>query len=156
MHKRLIGDPGFTLVEVLVVIAITLILTVVSITGLREFSNRSGHKSAAHTILGALEEAHARTLSSDGDTTYGVHFETDMVVVFEGTSYTAGDPDNDERSLPARTNVTNISLGGGSEVYFERLSGDVSPTGTVTVSLTHSSSTSKTVTIYSSGLSEIN
>jgi len=85
-----------------------------------------------------------------------VHFETDMVVVFEGTSYTAGDPDNDERSLPARTNVTNISLGGGSEVYFERLSGDVSPTGTVTVSLTHSSSTSKTVTIYSSGLSEIN
>ena len=156
MKIKKMNCGGFTLIEVLVVIAISTILTAVSIAGLREFSNKSGHKTAAHTVLGALEEAHARTLSSEGDIAYGVHFETNMVVVFEGTSYTAGDPDNDEHPLPSRTSITNISIGGGSEIYFERLSGDASPSGTITVALTSNPATSKTITIYSSGLSEIN
>jgi len=142
--------------EVLIVIALTMILTAISIAGLREFSHNSGHKSAAYVVLGALEEAQARTLASDNDVAYGVHFETTMVVIFEGTSYIAGDSDNDERTLPVRTSITNISLGGGSEVFFERLSGNASPTGTVTVAVTDDTTINKIVTIYASGLSEIN
>lgn len=148
-------NKGFTLFEVLIVIAIMLLLTTLSITGLHSFSSRSNHTSAAHTILGALEEAQARTLACDGDTAYGVHFEPTQVVIFQGTSYTAGAPENDIRQLPARTTISNLSIGGGNDVFFTRLNGSTSSTGTVTVALIADTNINRVITIYESGLSEI-
>lgn len=139
----------------MITVALILILVTASISGLQSFSARAGHIGGARVVLGALEEAHARTLASDDDDVYGVHFETDQVILFKGTSYTSGDPDNDARPLPARTEIASMSLGGGDDVLFERLTGNASPTGTVTISDMHEVSASSTVTIYATGLSEI-
>ena len=148
-------SPGFTLLEVLVVIAITLILSTISVTALNEFGNRLNHKEAAQVVLGALTEAHARTLASQDDTTYSVHFETTEVVVFKGTSYTAGDPENDTYRLPSKASITNVGLGGDDKVTFERLSGSATPSGTITVSHVNDATKTKVITIYESGLIEI-
>jgi len=155
MHSKPLHSSGFTLLETLMVVTLALILSTVSIAALNQFGNRSGHLEAAQIILGALEEAHARTLASQNDTTYGVHFETTQIVVFEGTTYTASDTTNEVFPLPPKTNITNISLGGDSDVVFERLSGSASTSGTITVTLISDISRSMTLTIYESGLTEI-
>ena len=155
MRNTTSHQAGFTLLETVMVVGLALILTVISIAALQQFGNRSGHREAAHIILGTLEEAHARTLASQNDTVYGVHFEATEVVVFEGATYIAGDPTNETYPLPPRASITNIALGGSSEATFERLSGSATATGTVTVALTSDVSQSKTLTIYTSGLTEI-
>lgn len=148
-------NVGFTLIEVLIVVAILLILVTASVAGLQAFSARARHVNAAHVVLGALEEAHARTLASDNDDAYGVYFETNQVTIYQGTSYVSGDPNNDVRILPAQTNIALISLGGGDEVQFERLTGSASPTGSITVVDNGDASASSTIVIYDTGLSEI-
>lgn len=152
VHAR----KGFTLVEVLVVMAIMLILTLISVQGLQTFAYRTGYISAARTVFGALEEAQARTLASDGSLAYGVHFETDSVTIFQGSTYTAGTVTNDVRTLPARTSIDNIALvGGTNNIIFTRLTGTTSSSGTVRVIVTSNSSLSRTITIYKTGFSEI-
>ncbi len=146
---------GFTLLETMMVISLTLILATISIVALGDFGNRSGQHEAAQIILGVLEDAHARTLASQNDTFYGVHFDTTQVVLFTGGTYTAGESTNETYTLPSKTSITTIGLGGSSEVLFARLSGEATPSGTITVALTETPTQSKMITIYQSGLTEV-
>lgn len=149
-------EKGVTLIELLVVIAIILIISLISVVGFQSFARRSELMTINHVVLGAVKEAQAKTLASLDDTVYGVHFETSQVTIFEGNTYDASDVDNDVRSFPARTSITNISLsGGGTDIVFERLTGKASSSGTVTTTAVSDVSTSQTITIYQSGLSEI-
>jgi len=149
------SQRGYTLIELLIVIAIILVLVVVSVQGFIAYTRSTGPQAAARTVLGSLEEAHARTLASENDTEYGVHIDSDAVTVFSGTSYTAGHADNDVRTLPARTEVSAYSLTGGvDDIVFERLTGETQVTGTITVSRIGGTE-SRTITVHASGLSEI-
>jgi prepilin-type N-terminal cleavage/methylation domain-containing protein len=154
--EKVVARNGFTLIEVLVVIAIMLILTLISLQGLQTFAYRTGYIGAARTVLGALEEAQARTLASDNALAYGVHFETSSVTIFQGSTYVAGAATNDVRTLPNRTSIDNIALAGGvSSVVFARLTGTTPASGTVRVIVTADPTASRTITIYKTGFSEI-
>lgn len=147
---------GFTLLEIVIVVAIMGILALISVTGLQSFAYRSGHISASRTVLGALEEAQARTLASQDDTVFGVHFETDSVTIFQGSTYTAGNIHNEIRILPARTSISTVTLfGGGSNVLFNRLNGTTSHTGTIQVVVTADTTAFRTITVYKTGFCEI-
>jgi len=149
------NQKGFTLLETMMVVGLTLILATISISALSTFGNRSNHREAAHIILGVFEDAHARTLASQDDSVYGVHLETSQAVLFKGDTYTVGDPSNETYPLPSKASITNINLGGSDDVVFERLSGSATPTGTVTVALMSDATQSKILTIHESGLTEI-
>jgi prepilin-type N-terminal cleavage/methylation domain-containing protein len=147
---------GFTLIELLVVISIILILTLISLQGLQTFAYRTGYIGASRTVLGALEEARARTLASDGGISYGVHFETNSVTIFQSPTYVAGATTNDTRLLPARTSIDTVTLnGGGNDVIFARLTGKTTSSGTIRVIVTADASASRTITVYPTGFSEI-
>ena len=154
--SRISVQNGFTLIEVLVVIAIMALLITVSVQALNTFANRAGKDAPARTVLGALEEAHARTLAADNDTNYGVHFATTTVTIFEGDTYIDGDPTNTVRSLPTRSQISIISLTASTtEVVFSRLRANASATGTITTILTTDPSVTGTVSISAVGLMEI-
>lgn len=154
--KQTVGVRGFTLIELLIVIAVILILLAISITGFYNYSMQTGRDAVAHTVLGAFEEAHARTLASDSGSQYGVHVDTSSITIFQGATYTVGSASNEVRELPARTAVTNIALtGGASEVLFSRLTGATSATGTITVAQTINPTHTRTITVYDSGLVEV-
>src|SRR3989337_2984635 len=69
---------------------------------------------------------------------YGVHFESDKVIIFKGTVFSAIAPDNENIDLTSPATISAITLGGGgSDIYFNRLSGSPSVTGTVTLSTTN-------------------
>lgn len=147
---------GFTLVEVIAVIAIISILSAMTFTNLASFATNTGPDAAARTVLGAFEEAHARTLAAYGDTQYGVHLATTTVTIFPGATYSASNPANDVRGLPARTEASTIALTASTtDVLFTRLTGAASATGTVIVSSIVDPSRTRTLTVYSTGLVEV-
>jgi prepilin-type N-terminal cleavage/methylation domain-containing protein len=154
MHAQ-VTPRAFTLIEVLVVIAIVLILLAVSIEGFRTFAVGAGGDASARRVLKTLEEAHARTLSSDGDTQYGVHFETDSATLFVGSAYVSGAGGNEVSTLH-RAEISAVSLTGGvDDVVFSRIRGIPSATGTVTITQTGDASIERTIYIYETGLSDM-
>lgn len=129
---------GITLIEIIIVFAVlALIFGVVS----SEFSKsreRQVLKSAVSDILSSLNKARTKTLSSVNSSSYGVHFEAGQITIFTGTSYSPGATGNESILLALPAEISNVALGSGSgssgNLYFERLSGDPSKSGSVTVS----------------------
>ncbi len=84
---------------------------------------------------------------------YGVHFTDSKVTLFAGSSYVPDDTNNRDFTVNASDSTLSVNLtGGGSDVIFQKLSGETVDDGTVTLS---STLRTKTVTIYKTGLIEI-
>ena len=130
------------------ILAIALALLVSVLSGFRS----AGYLIDSDThIINMLRDARARTLSSKGDTQYGVHFEAGRAVLFVGNTYHAAAGTNEIYSLPAGVSISTITLGGGSDVVFARLSGMPSASGTITIQLKQDPAQTKTVTILATG-----
>ncbi|MEK7559965.1 MAG: prepilin-type N-terminal cleavage/methylation domain-containing protein [Patescibacteria group bacterium] len=142
---------GFTLIEILVGIAITVVLTLVVWSGFSSFRD-SSHVSETHSaVLGMLRDARSRTLSSEKNTEYGVHFETNRIVLFLGSSYNPGSSSNEIYDFPPLARISSINLGGALDVVFSRLAGAASANGTVIIESTANNAKNKTIIILSSG-----
>jgi len=146
---------GFTLIELLVVIGILLILITISVEGFTSFSITAGGDTSARTVLRALEEAHARTLSADGGTHYGVFFASTSATVFPGDTYVSGDASNTVYEI-SRATISGLSLtGGATAVVFTRIRGTASATGTIVITQTRDVSLTKSIIVHESGLVEV-
>ena len=111
-------------------------------------------KAGVQDILSSLDKARSHTLSSLNSSSYGVHFESDRVIIFTGTVYSAGAGSNETIMIVTPASIPTITLsGGGADVYFNRLSGSPSKTGTVTVTTTNYS---KIITISATGVASSN
>ncbi len=147
-------QKGFTLIEMLVVIAVIGIIALVVMPSFSTMRQRAVLKSATSDVLSALDKARSQTLASVNSSEYGVHFQSDKVVIFKGTVYSAVDANNENILIASPATISTITLsGGGSDVYFNRLTGAPNKTGTVVVSV---SSVTKTVTINATGAASMN
>jgi len=147
---------GFTLTEILVVITIAIILFAIVVSGFVGLRENSDIALAVDDSISFLQEARAKTLSSDEASRYGVHFETTMFVLFAGDTYNASDPDNKNRMLPSTVEISNYALNsGGADVVFKRLTGETDEHGTVTFRLTNDPAVTHTIEIGRTGLAHI-
>ena len=154
MHR--FTEKGFTLLEIIIVIAILGILTAITITAFRPFKQGTDLDTTTEHILGLLLEARAKTLSSENSMQYGIHFEGTRVVLFTGSAYSAIDPLNEETILPTTITISAITLaGGGSDVVFTRLTGETAAYGTITLRLVADTSKTKQIAITATGLSSV-
>lgn len=144
-------NKGFTIIELLVSVAIIGVVAVLLISGFNSFRESTQLNEAHSNILGILRDARSRTLSGEKNTHYSVHFEENQVVLFSGSLYVSGFSSNEVYSLPSLTRISSISLGGPTEVIFARLTGSASASGTITIQSTSNSSKTKTIIITSSG-----
>ncbi len=143
---------GFTFLEIMIVIAIMALLSVIVLRTLIDFKKNQALEKDTETIVQILNQAHNQTLSSKNSSVYGVHISTGTITLFTGRIYSAGASDNENFNLSSTDTILTISLtGGGSDVIFERLSGETLDDGTIVVSSPGLSKT-KTVTIYKTGL----
>lgn len=143
---------GFSIVEVLVVASVIGILVTVAVAGYRSAGRRVNLTATAQTVAVALDDARNRTIGSRGDSRYGVHFGATDYAIFQGSTYSAADPNNEVRSLPDGLEFGDVSLaGGGSEVVFDRLTGATSHTGTVTLRLAENPASTQSLTITGQG-----
>lgn len=114
-------------------------------------------KDGVQDTLSSIDKARSETLSSLNSSSYGVHFQSDKVIIFKGTVYSSGDANNETISFTTPANISNVTFGGVSgtsgDLYFNRLSGSPSTTGTVTVA---TPTYSKTITISATGVASSN
>lgn len=148
---------GFSALELMIVIGILGIIISIVIGGFSGFRNTSILLVGTEDVVSLMTQARSDALSSKGDSVYGMHFETNRVVLFKGSSFSDADPNNRVLLLDQRLNATNISLnGGGVDIVFNRLTGKTDQYGTIKVIVVGASTTFKTITIYSTGLVDIN
>jgi len=148
---------AFTLVEILVVLASVTILVSISFVSYDRFNKNEALEKDAVRVIALYEEARALSLGSNNGSVYGVHAETTKVVRFKGEIYTAGDSDNIQEFLSNYATISSISLsGGGSDVVFSRLGGTTTKSGTITLSLKSVPAQTKVISIYLSGVVDIN
>ena len=144
------------MVEVLVVIAILAVLSVITFQTFYRMNSNKAIETDTLRVLLELQKARSLTLSSKNSSQYGVHFATTSVTIFKGTTFDAASSTNLTMTLSKAVNIATTSLaGGGADVIFKRLTGETSHYGTTTLSLTASSSVTKTIMIYETGVAEI-
>ena len=150
-------SKGFSLVEMLVVLAVGAVITTIVVGVFSKAPGRQALDKQTSVILSLLEQARGLTLSAKNASVYGVHFETAKAILFTGPTYSAGAASNIGEPVHSSLQISAISLaGGGSDVIFNRLVGDTAQYGTVTLSLLASTTQTKTVTIFSTGIASSN
>ncbi len=147
-------NTGLTLIEILMAISIIIVISSLALMSLSSFRSQQVLKSTTVDIMSILNKAKQNTLSSLNSTNYGVHFESGRVTLFVGPTYSQGIGTNEvtvfDQAVEIPT-VGGINVGGGSDVVFERLTGETLG-GTIVVQLKSNTSKQKTITINKTGI----
>ncbi|OGZ06257.1 MAG: hypothetical protein A2845_00425 [Candidatus Lloydbacteria bacterium RIFCSPHIGHO2_01_FULL_49_22] len=148
---------GVTLVEILLVIAITILLASVVLSSFGQYRLRQSLAGSIESVLAAISAAHLNTISSKNDSPYGVNLKPDEAIYFAGDSYPGDtDPANIHYVLPATIEIANVSLNGGdTKIYFKKLMGATDNYGTFDIRAKTSTGVGTTVTIYQTGATSI-
>lgn len=141
--------------EIIVVIAISSLTVGAILNSFGQLNQNQVINKNTELVATILREARSLTLSSKGGNQYGVHLESSQVVLFQGSVYNSTTPGNIYYPLNSLGNISLISLsGGGSEVIFDRLTGDTPQSGTIKLGLLADPSSTRTITISGTGLVE--
>jgi len=147
---------SFTLIELLVIIGAMIILMALAAPAFRIFQKESDLNDSAEEIINILRLAQNKTLASEGASQWGVYFSTStsphQYVLFQGTDYDSRVVSSDEvHKLPKSIGIYEINLGGGSEVVFNRVSGETNQSGNIKIRLISDISKTKIIYIENSG-----
>lgn len=130
MLKKLNHERGFTLLELLLSVAVISALAGLSLPVYRTLLQKNDLDIAAVTIAQSLRRSQMMSQAVDGDTTWGVNVQMGSIVVFKGASYAARDSAFDETfDVPA-----TIGVGGATEIVFAKFTGLPQTTGVINVS----------------------
>lgn len=150
-------SPGFSLIELLVVVGVIIILSVATF---RNFFTRSAFgtlDSASKQVVATLREAASRSAAQEGATAWGVHLgNTTNTAAFYAlfkTSYSSANTVGYYR-LPdgVSYSTSSIALGSSIDVIFSQIYGIPSATPSITLNLTRGTATSTTIIVNSTGL----
>lgn len=141
--------------EIIVVIAIFTIAISAILNSFGQLNQNQVINKNTELVSTVLREARSLTLASRGGNQYGVHLESSQAVLFQGSVYNSSATSNVSYLLNPLGNISIITLaGGGSEVVFDRLTGDTSQSGTIKLSVIADPSSTRTITISGTGLVE--
>lgn len=148
---------GFTLIEVLVSVAIVGLIATISVASFSTFEKKEALETDTGKVLALLAEARTQTLSAKDGAYFGVHFEATRAVLFKGGTYSAGSADNQAHPFDDEVTLASTTLsGGGSEVIFKRLTGATSQSGTITLASVRDAGTTRIITIAGTGVAYSN
>lgn len=150
-------EKGLTVIELLIIVAVLGVIILIVLPQFSKTRENQVLKSGVGDTLSSIDKARGETLSSLNSSEYGVHFQSDKVIIFKGKVFSAGAGDNETINIITPASISDVTLGGVSgtsgDIYFNRLSGSPSITGTVTISTT---SYSKIITISATGVASVN
>ena len=116
---------GFTLLEMLLSIAILTLLAGLSVPIYRSFYTKNDLNLSSETLVHALRRAQSESQGVLNDSSRGVYIESGNIRLFSGSSYATRDVNLDENfEIPQ-----NIQLSGLNEVVFDKVSGLPQATG---------------------------
>ena len=143
--------------ELLIVLAVLTILVSLVIPQFSRIRENQVLKSGVSDILSSLDKTRGQTLSSLNSSEYGMHFQSDQIIIFKGKVFSPGGSDNESVAITTPASIANVTLGGVSgvsgDLYFNRLSGSPSKTGAITLATPNFS---KIITISATGVASVN
>ncbi|HPS21418.1 MAG TPA: prepilin-type N-terminal cleavage/methylation domain-containing protein [Candidatus Paceibacterota bacterium] len=152
--NKKIKSKGISVIEMLVVVAVIGILLAVVLPQFSGVKNAQVLNSAAQDVVSTLNKARSQTLASLDSSEYGVHFQSDKIVLFKGTSYSSSSSNNEDVNMISPATISNINFtGSATNIYFSRLTGSPSASGTATISVGEKT---KTITVSSTGIVSLN
>ena len=145
-------NSAFSIIEIIITIAVGLILFTIATSAFMGMRNRQALNTTVEQISSTIQNSQAKTLASKKSQNYGVRFETNRLVVFEGSAFTEPNATNKEIKFSNLAEISIISLnGGGQNIIFERLTGETNQYGAITVRVRNDASDAKTITIEKTG-----
>ncbi|HEY4475219.1 MAG TPA: type II secretion system protein [Candidatus Paceibacterota bacterium] len=119
------ADTGMTLVEILIVVAITAALAGGVIFNLFNYLKFQDLNSDLQAVVSFLRDAQNRAITQEEASEWGVYFDNTAsdqgwFAVFKGTSYVSA---ASRRNLSSKTEFKNIPTGGSKFLYFNKLTG---------------------------------
>jgi len=145
-------NRGFSLLEIMTVIAIMGTLAVLGMAGFRNFVQQAALDTATGDVYTALSDARSATLASEYGEQFGVYVEANRITRFRGSAYDETSPFNQVIALPGIAVTTTLE--DGPEILFERRTGRSSNHGSIRLTQ-GSTNASTTMTIYTSGIVSI-
>jgi prepilin-type N-terminal cleavage/methylation domain-containing protein len=136
---------GFTLIEMLLVIALFMILAGLSTPFYARFLTQNNVNNVVDQLSGQLRKAQIYAMMGRQNGAWGVTVNSGAIILFQGSSYATRNSAFDEKFLLN----PNISITGLTEVVFAKVSGLPSTTPTIVITGNNSS---KTVTVNSQGV----
>ena len=147
---------GITVVELIIVLAVAGIISLVAFSPLVRFRDNQVLVATTEQIVSLIYTARTNTSASKDAAQYGVHFESDRVVLFKGATFTEPNSNNKELALPPSIGISTISLnGGGADIVFDRLVGTTAQFGTIVLTLKSNASSTRTIAIGQTGTVEL-
>ncbi|MDP2637011.1 MAG: prepilin-type N-terminal cleavage/methylation domain-containing protein [bacterium] len=116
-------QKGLTFIEILVVIGILGVILLLSLPALRFFEREKNLEGTAEKVLATLEEAKSNTVSSKGESSWGVSFTSAGYTFFKGSTFETRDPAFDKtETLPSSLEFSTVALE-DNEAVFAKLTG---------------------------------
>ncbi len=146
---------GFTLIEIVIVMAISAFIIVGFFSVYSNFNKEKSFEFAVQGVANLLKEAKSNTLASRDASVYGVHLETGRAVLFKGNTFSEPNTDNREYTMPTDVELSSINLnGGGSDIIFNRLTGETQQFGTTTISRVSNATIMQDIVVSQTGVVE--
>lgn len=138
----------------MIVLAILCIIAAIIFTSFATFAKSQSLDKDTDGVVEMIRKARTMTLNSQYASQYGVRFASSTVTLFPGSAYTAS-TSNQTVYLSSNTKISALSLTGNTtDIIFQRLTGETSQNGTITVSSTQSGR-SHIITVYKTGVVEV-
>lgn len=150
--KSIKKEKGFTLIEVLIVIGISGIITLFAGTNLLGFQKSTSLRTTADELVANMQKVQSLSVSAKGNFAYGIHFDSSYYEIFIGTTYNPSSPDNVRINLPNGIALQNVQFSPSGDIVFEKLTGYPDYSGALDVVL---GSEKVTVTVNSLGVINI-
>jgi len=131
---------GFSLIEIIIVAAITVILSLVGLASLIGSRSRFDLDDTAKKIAATLREAQSRGAAEEGGATWGVHFDnntsTPFYALFRNSYSPASEVGHYRLPVDIRYATTSVAQGGSLDTTFSTISGAPSASSSITINLT--------------------
>ncbi len=154
LNRKLMNNAGFTILEVVLAMAVLAILMGIAAMNLLGLANRTYQNTTAQTLYADLKSQQVKAMNGDtqgsGTTgAYGVYFQANQYILFQGNTYLSSNPTNFTVKIPDDVTFTNITFP-NSQIIFASGSGAFANFATNHNSVTISAingTTQKTVTL---------
>jgi prepilin-type N-terminal cleavage/methylation domain-containing protein len=133
------NQSGFTFIELILVMGITATLFGFVTLNLVGTQNNTSVNSADSVLISDMAGQQTKAMMGTGassGTNYGIYFQEDKYILFEGSSYSSTDPKNFTITLDKGLNITNIRFPNSILVFSARsgaVVGFVSGSNSVTI-----------------------
>ena len=139
--------------EIIIAIAIIGVIAGISLVAFSSKLRSAAVEKEAETALSYITKARNQAVSSEDNSSYGIHVSSTTLSYFKGSSFASGD---DIITYEFRDTRAEVELGDDAdELYFERRTGTPSEVGSITLVSKRDASSTKRIIIQGTGLAEI-